>query len=157
MPSAPVLAPISMLEHPQVAPHGHQASRFWAAWDGAGAFASFLCMIHCIGLPLILAAFPGMTFGLPVKAIQDESFHQIVAVIAAILALSAFSKGYREHRSARVIVLGVLGCALLFFATTSARYETGWTVFGSTLLIAAHLDNYRKVKFCSRHGVRHSH
>lgn len=131
--------------------HSRSHSKLWAAWDGAGALASFLCMIHCVGVPILLAAFPGMTFGLPLKAVKDETFHQVVAVIAAALALSAFSKGYREHRSRRVIGMGVLGCALLFIATTGIEHETGWTLLGSTLLIAAHIDNFRKVKSCSLH------
>ncbi|MFL5813095.1 MAG: MerC domain-containing protein [Bdellovibrionia bacterium] len=143
MPSASISASLSQK---------NAGSRLWAAWDGAGAFASFLCMIHCVGVPLILAAFPGLASALPLGAIKDEAFHQIVAVIAAVLALSAFSKGYRQHHSRRVIVLGILGCALLFIAASGIEHETAWTVVGSVLLISAHLDNYRKV-----HAHTHVH
>lgn len=128
------------------------SSRLMAAWDGAGAFASFLCMIHCVGVPLILAAFPGLASSLPLGKLKDETFHQVVAVIAAVLAYQAFSKGYREHRSKRVILLGFAGCVLLFVAATGIPYETGLTVLGSVLLISAHLDNYRKL-----HSHEHSH
>lgn len=127
-------------------------SKISSALDGAGAFASFLCMIHCVGVPLILAAFPGIASSLPLGNMKDELFHQVVAVIAAVLAYQAFSKGYREHRSKRVILLGAVGCVLLFVAATGIPYETGITLLGSVLLISAHLDNYRKL-----HPHGHSH
>jgi hypothetical protein len=116
-------------------------------------------MIHCVGVPILLSLFPGATLGLPEGIVKGELFHQVAATIATVLALSAFSRGYREHHSLWVIVLGVLGCALLFIATLGILHETGWTVVGSTLLIAAHLDNYRKIKSCARHprGHHHSH
>jgi hypothetical protein len=137
-------------------------SRLWAAWDGAGAFASILCVIHCVGLPILLAAFPGMTSALPFMAGKDETFHQVVAVIATILAMSAFSKGYREHRLLRVILLGVVGCALLIIASTGIEHETVWTVTGSVLLVAAHFVNYQKMHARSHatvqeHGHSHCH
>jgi hypothetical protein len=109
-------------------------------------------------VPLILAAFPGLAsdlhLGLSLGKMKDESFHQVVALIAAVLAYQAFSKGYREHKSKRVIALGFFGCVLLFVAATGIPYETAITVVGSVLLIAAHLDNYRKLH---PHGHSHEH
>jgi hypothetical protein len=72
--------------------------------------------------------------------------------------MSAFSKGYKEHRLRRVIFLGIVGCALLIIASLGLEHETAWTVIGSVLLVAAHFVNYRKMHARSHAHVReHGH
>src|SRR4051794_298429 len=79
-------------------------------WDGAGVLTSLLCVIHCVGLPLVLTVFPNLGFAF----FQSESFHLVAAILAGAIALSCFQKGYRQHPDRRLMLGGGLGAVLLF-------------------------------------------
>lgn len=111
--------------------------------DGIGVCASATCMIHCLGLPLLLAALPATAAWID----PGESFHAIVLALAVPTSAFALLSGWFRHRAFVPLAIGAAGltcmAAGLVFANRAA-IETGVTVFGSLLLAWAHLVNWRR-------------
>lgn len=112
-------------------------------WDRVGAFASGLCLVHCLGLPAALLVLPGWTMLEPVQ----EVLH--IALALALLPVTLFAVRHEPHcrASARFEALRRrllwVGLALIWLALPShiffgAPAETGATVAGSACLIAGH-------------------
>lgn len=110
--------------------------------EGAAVSASLLCLVHCLALPILLLALPGMAglfFG-------SEAFHPVALALVVPLALAAFRLGYRRHRTRRPALLGLAGMGCLIAALLPGfgkQGETGLTVAGSLLLVAGHVMNWR--------------
>jgi len=121
-------------------------------WIERVAFsAALLCLVHCLALPIAIAALPALSRVLALP----ENIHAwllLLAVPASSLAL--FGGGFgRERRS--LLVLGATGIALLasgalVFGASAA--ETPVTVAGSLMLAFAHLSNWRLRHARHRHG-----
>jgi hypothetical protein len=112
-------------------------------WDRVGAFASGLCLVHCLGLPAALLVLPGWTMFEPVQ----EMLH--IALALALVPVTLFAVRHEPHcrASARFEALRKrllwVGLALIWLALPShiffgAPAETGATVAGSACLIAGH-------------------
>lgn len=115
--------------------------------DVMGAWLSILCMLHCM-LPLLLISF-GASLGMSEAAehIHQEWLH--VALLLPIVLILAVSlpKSYFEHKDMRPAVLAVTGvCVLVIAVSIGIAIETPLTIFGSMLVISAHLLNRRSVK-----------
>ncbi|MGR4889966.1 MerC domain-containing protein [Sphingopyxis sp. LARHCG72] len=110
--------------------------------EGAAVSASFLCLVHCLALPLLLLALPviaGTIF-------EAESFHIVAAALVVPAAVLAFLLGYRRHRSLRPATLGSAGVACIVAALFPALGEPAaavMTTTGSLLLIGGHIFNWR--------------
>ncbi|PXA89044.1 MerC mercury resistance protein [Nostoc sp. 3335mG] len=113
--------------------------------DGAAIGASLLCLIHCVGLPILLALLPALaTLGLP----SSEGLHLILLLTAIPVSALALIGGWRTHGAVVPLLLGVLGLAglaagLAFGSVPGA--ETALTVSGSLALAAAHIRNWRRL------------
>lgn len=121
--------------------------------DQLGAWASALCVLHCIALPLLLPtlALSGWSAGwLACCAGGDTTVHLLLYCLVVPIAAIALASGYRHHRRGRVLLLGGLGLLLLSLALLAAPqhdqalYERLLTVAGSLVLIAAHAQNQRR-------------
>lgn len=107
---------------------------------------SFLCVLHCLFLPLLLLLLPPIA-GL--LALNDEVFH--LALLYVIVPLSAVTLivGYRRHKQSSVLTTGMTGLTLLLAAVLFGHDylgETGevlLTVIGSVAVAWGHLRNYR--------------
>jgi MerC mercury resistance protein len=125
---------------------GHASSR----WDHAGIVASGLCVVHCVGLPLLVIALPG----LGMAWLADESIHRWLLILLVFLALPAFASGYRHHRRLWVPACGVASLALLGFTAygmdrvAPGGPERALTVAGSLVLIASHAVNLWLARSC---------
>lgn len=114
-----------------------------ARWfDGMAVGASALCLIHCLALPLVIAALPALAARLDL----GEGFH--LAVLAFALPVSGFAliEGWRRHRGVTPLVVGAVGLVLLGAGVAfedMVAVETGVTVAGSLLLAGAHMANWR--------------
>jgi hypothetical protein len=117
--------------------------------DFAGMTAAFLCLVHCLAMPLLLAAFP--LLGL---AGDGEALHDALLLGAAAPALLALVPGYLRHREAAAVSLGLAGLGMFLLAAFLAAprwgesAETAITVLGSILLLSAHLRNRRCRQGC---------
>lgn len=113
--------------------------------DGFAVCASVTCMIHCLGLPLLLAALPALADRID----PGESFHAIVLSLAVPTSALALIAGWRRHRAFVPLVVGASGLILMATGIAFAGravLETGITVSGSLLLAGAHIANWRMRK-----------
>lgn len=115
--------------------------------DRAALFGSFACMIHCLALPLIVAALPALSSVLALP----ESFHIWVLAFAFPAAAIALLQGRSRHGVSYPLGFGVAGLALLATGAlllAEGRTETIVTVSGSLLLAFAHIANWRLRHSC---------
>ncbi len=110
--------------------------------ERAAVGASALCLIHCAGLPLLLAALPALSSLIPIP----ESFHVWVLAFAVPTSALALVTGWRHHRRAYPLMIGAVGLALLAIGALlllGGRWETPVTIMGSLCLASAHIANWR--------------
>lgn len=103
--------------------------------------ASIVCLIHCAGLPLLLAALPVVSKLVPLPA----AFHLWVLALAVPASGFTLLHGARQHRMLRLPVAGGSGLLLLAAGALVASlwWETVLTLAGSLLLVGAHVANWR--------------
>jgi hypothetical protein len=117
----------------------HPITRDWL--DPAAMSLSVACLIHCLGLPLLLTVVP---WAVP-SLLQNESFHLWAVAAALPLSLVGIGLGFRQHRSAALVVLAAVGLGALLFGALLAegeRSEVLVTLFGATALLVAHSRNW---------------
>ncbi|WP_338764271.1 MerC domain-containing protein [Massilia sp. METH4] len=118
-----------------------------SAADATGIFASALCMIHCLAMPVLLAVLPAMSWA------EDDHLHEVLIGVALVAALLSLGPGYLVHRRGTVPLLGGAGLACLAVAMfiVEPRYGHGAeavvSVAGALLLLGAHVRN----RICCRH------
>jgi len=110
--------------------------------DGVAVCASTACMIHCLALPLLMAALPTIAESLD----PGESFHLLMLLVAIPTSALALGSGWRRSRAIFPLICG--GCGLMIIAAgvataPSEAAEAILTVSGSLLLAAAHILNWR--------------
>lgn len=112
-------------------------------FDGFAVGASALCLIHCLALPLLIAALPAIAS----RFDPGEAFHLGVLLFAIPTSAFALIEGWRRHRGAAPLFVGSAGLALLALGLAFENWvavETGVTVAGSMLLAGAHIVNWRR-------------
>src|ERR1700757_4824107 len=108
--------------------------------DQIGVWTSSLCVIHCLLTPVVLSLSAVSAHFLP----SEERTHRTLAVAIAALGAVALVRGYRNHRSSRVLMLMVIGLAFIFGGAywgnhlPSHAVEVVVTLVGSGFMIAAH-------------------
>jgi hypothetical protein len=110
--------------------------------DLVGLSASITCLVHCVGLPLLLALLPALTAVLQVP----EEIHLAAFALAVPVSGWAMLRGYQLHGTTYPLLLGSIGLAALGMGTLGGfrwMIETGLTITGSLALAAAHLGNWR--------------
>jgi hypothetical protein len=110
--------------------------------ERAAVGASALCLIHCAGLPLLLAALPALSSLITLP----ESFHVWVLAFAVPSSALALLAGRRHHRRAFPLMIGASGLILLATGALfllGGRWETPATIVGSLCLACAHIANWR--------------
>jgi hypothetical protein len=114
-----------------------------ADWvERAAVGGSALCLVHCAGLPLLLAALPALSrlIALP------ESLHIWALAFALPTSAAALLLGYRGHRARWPLVAGGFGLFLLALGAVvllGGPFETPVTIAGSLCLVSAHVFNWR--------------
>ena len=104
---------------------------------------SGLCLVHCLLLPVIIAALPFLS--------QLAADHLHVQMLVAVIPVSfvALALGFRRHRNPMIIAAGAVGVLLLVVGGTIAHARYGivadrvLTIGGSLLLAATHYANSR--------------
>ncbi|WP_423602276.1 MerC domain-containing protein [Sphingomonas sp. MS122] len=112
-------------------------------FDGFAVGASALCLVHCLGLPLLIAALPAIANRIG----PGEGFHLAVLLFAIPTSAFALIEGWRRHRGLAPLFVGGMGLALLALGLAFEQWvavETGVTVAGSLLLAGAHVANWRR-------------
>lgn len=115
--------------------------------DGPAIGLSFACLLHCVGLPLVIALLPAAASWLDVP----ETFHLFAFALALPASAVALSAGYRHHGAKAPMAFGIAGLLLLGVGAlggVSEFVETGATLAGGGLLILGHIGNWR-LRRCS--------
>ena len=109
--------------------------------DRAALGASVACLVHCLALPLVLAALPALAAVVTIP----ESVHLWVLLFAIPTSGYALIAGRARHGMFWPLLLGTAGLMLLAIGAlaSSGSRETMVTVLGSLALAAAHLGNWR--------------
>ncbi len=124
----------------------------YADWvERAALSASMLCLIHCLALPLVLAALPivSATIALP------EQVHVAILAFAIPSSLAALLMGMRRHLAVGPLFAGIAGLGLLALGALvfgATWLETPITVTGSLVLAAAHVRNWKLRHATHDHG-----
>jgi hypothetical protein len=119
--------------------------------ERAAIGASLLCLVHCIGLPLIVAALPALSRMIPLP----DSVHLWILGFAAPTSALALGAGYWRHGSIGPMAFGAAGLALLAVGAIvlgGGAFETPVTVAGSLFLASGHIANWRLRHRGHRHG-----
>ena len=119
-------------------------SRIVGLMDIAGVFASTICLIHCLLMPVVMALLPVVARPL----MHHDWVHVGLAGFVLAFCLIAYIPGYLQHHDRRLIYTGTLGISLVFFATFVARAwgevaEASIITAGNTIIIFGHLLNRR--------------
>lgn len=117
--------------------------------DSLGILLSAVCIVHCLALPLLLAALPFLgesVFG-------GHHFHEYLLLAVLPVSLVALGFGWRRHGDSGVLWLGGAGLALLAFATYGYRliglsedWERGISIVGGLIHAAGHVLNFRRTR-----------
>ncbi len=112
-------------------------------FDGFAVSASALCLVHCLALPLLIAALPAIANRID----PGEGFHLIVLLFAIPTSGFALVEGWRRHRGLAPLFVGSAGLTLMAAGLMFENWvavETGVTVAGSLLLAGAHVANWQR-------------
>ncbi len=126
--------------------------------DNLGIFASIACLIHCLALPVLIAAVPFIGFNL--KFLEEPWVEN--TLIGAIVAFAVFAivPGYFRHKKVIALVGLVIGMVTVLSVAfgrdtlVSERLELPLIAFGNLLLVGTHLLNRR---FTTGSFLGHSH
>ena len=116
--------------------------------DRAAMTGSAVCMVHCLVLPVLLAALPTVSAFVAIP----ESFHVWVLLFAVPVAAIALLGGHARHAASWPLGLGIGGLSLMALgacAVPEGGLETAVTVAGGILVAVAHIANFRLRHTCS--------
>lgn len=106
--------------------------------DALAGSLSLACLIHCLALPIAVAAVPALAGWLDVP----ESLHLILFALALPVSGLALWRGHARHARAYPAWAGAAGLMLMAAGLVIHELETPLTVAGALALAAAHLANW---------------
>lgn len=121
--------------------------------DIFGMGVSLLCVIHCLALPILFSAFP-----LIFHKNHNHTLFEAIFVGLMTLALLAFWKGYKIHKSQKALALAVVGVVIVTLSLFVNAHEAKSviSVIGASFFLLAHYWNYKLCKSSSC-AVHHHH
>ena len=124
-----------------------------ALLDRAGAFLSMACAVHCLALPLLVAALPLAGYGF----LLSRNLETLFISGSLLLATSSFCLGYRLHREFRLLMILYLCTGMIVAGKSLITGPAGlWlAVPGALGLAAGHLFNRRLCRQCAVCGHDH--
>jgi hypothetical protein len=107
---------------------------FFRSGDGFGILNSVLCIVHCLAMPVLIAAGAGYFD------------HPLIGWAFVVLAYLAVRSAIRSRNNARIAMILGIGWALFAVGVILEKQYAGLetlTYMGSAVLIAGHLLNVR--------------
>ena len=116
---------------------------------------SFLCTLHCLVLPVLVALLPSLT----AFAFADESFHLWMLVAVLPISVFALTMGCRKHKRYQILWVGFSGLAVMISAVVFGHDflgeagEKALTVVGAAMVAYGHFLNQKlcRAEECSCH------
>ena len=122
--------------------------------DRSAIGLSFLCVLHCLAVPLTLILMPSLA-ALP---IADERVHLLLVLLVLPTSTVALTLGCRQHGLKHILAWGLTGIAILVLAAGLGEEFLGeygekiLTVVGSVLVAVGHILYF---KCCRTAGCDH--
>ena len=122
--------------------------------DRSAIGLSFLCVLHCLAVPLTLILMPSLA-ALP---IADERVHLLLVLLVVPTSTVALTLGCRQHGLKHILAWGLTGIVILVLAAGFGEEFLGeygekiLTVVGSVLVAVGHILNF---KCCRTAGCDH--
>jgi hypothetical protein len=122
--------------------------------DKSAVTLSFLCVLHCLALPLITVLVPSII----ASALNQELFHLMMVVCVLPVSIYALTMGCRKHNKFSIGIYGALGLMTLVSALVFGESHLGemgektLTTLGAIIIAFAHIKNYQlcnKANNCS--------
>lgn len=139
---------------PSVAPAHDEHAHHTDPRDTVGQVLSAVCAVHCAATPLVVMLAPAMGSML-------GGVHPILFIFVFGVALWAFIPGYRCHHQVSVLIMALTGIALLgsaaFFFHDSFALDTGFSLAGALVMMAAHWRNRVLLRTAHVHDHDHAH
>lgn len=109
--------------------------------DGLAIGVSFACLVHCLALPLLIAALPAWSVWLDLP----ETVHLCMLLFAAPLSLTVLLRAAKRGAGYRSLWLGLAGLAVMGLGLLAEHGvpEAVITSGGALLLATAHILNWR--------------
>jgi uncharacterized membrane protein YfcA len=129
-----------------------RTSSWTSSLDRVGVYASVVCFVHCLAMPVLLSLLSVYAHLLP----TEEHIHRPLAMVVTVLGALAIASGYRRHRRRSVWMLMGAGLSFIFAgAFFGDRLPSHWmevlvTLAGSCCMIAAHRKNHTFCGECDR-------
>lgn len=114
--------------------------------DAVGIGLSGLCLIHCLGLPLLISLAPAVFW------LENEITHITLACLALFIALGAARSWPEGLIGGGISLLAATGLGLLFFGGFAEMEESAEqivTSIGAVALASAHIIAWQR----GRHPV----
>ncbi len=138
--------------------------------DGVALGLSGACLVHCLSVPLVVAAAPALANGL----LTQSWVHPALLALAAPAAVWALAEGGRRHRRWGLpAFLAAVGLSVMLVAAAPDMWhdaiqtmalhgvwhaaEQPLTVLGVLVLSAGHLVNWRRTRAAAPHCAAHGH
>jgi hypothetical protein len=116
-------------------------------WDRIGAGAAFICMVHCVILPLFTTTIS--LFGLEI--IENTKIEVVLLSISFLAGSCAIIHGYLKHHQRKdILVAFVAGFLLLLFSAflLNGTAEIIAKVSGACIIIFSHFQNWIACRSC---------
>lgn len=119
-----------------------------ATLDRVATMLSGLCLLHCLALPLVIAALPALS------EFSSGHLHAQLLIVAIPVSVVALAIGFRRHANRFVVIFGVLGMLLLVVGGTVLHSHYGlaadraFTIAGALVLAVTHYFNNRLARHC---------
>lgn len=119
------------------------ANRF----ETSALLLSGLCVVHCLGLPLLLAAIPVLANVLALP----EAVHFYIVLLALPLSLSVLAYGTCQHKSFIPLAAGAAGLLSMTIALTAIHHsdEIILSSVGAIVVAFAHINNWKRRSRCA--------
>jgi MerC mercury resistance protein len=120
--------------------------------DYAGTSVSWLCMVHCLAMPLLVSFLP--IFGLSFLA--DEITELAIIGCSVCLAIISFLPSYfKQHRKLNPMLLFIGGISMVILShllfEENLAGKVIFLLFGASGITTAHLLNHSYCKSCDAH------
>jgi hypothetical protein len=107
---------------------------------------SFLCVLHCLTVPLLVAILPSLA----VMPLEQETFHFGMVIAVIPISIYALTLGCKKHKTLSVVITGLFGLTLLATAVMFGESHLGeksekvLTIVGALLVALSHYQNYSR-------------
>jgi hypothetical protein len=121
--------------------------RYSGGADALSLGLSFVCLMHCIILPLFLTSIPF----LGIEILENIFIELGTIILALFIGGYAIRNGYlKYHRNMFIVFLFAIGISLMILSNFVFSAAEIWLkIFGGFVVCMAHIQNFTTSKKCT--------